>query len=594
MNFDPALCAYVVAGQTVRLGTPGATGGTSTAGPAPTLTVASSTDGAVTAATVTASGPGAATADLANARWRITPAAATYSSAQLFGAAATWKHTKTSTGSSAVTVYVPRLDGGADIQLDTTITYATAGVSGLFPKTTVNGGDTINVEAGFGFVIPATRTARLLQTAGPEVTSDPVIVDTRTVQFAANTGVALSKAITFPAAAGKGVGREYRWVIDMGSGHTVQSGPLPVWTLGDSASCKPQDLSTAPTSIAYPDVYTRPAAQTPQVTPAPGKTYADHVNAFVADWKALNLSAPVGGAWISFNDYFSNIYWVDLDDPAVPRYRFRQWDVWQWGYVQGGWYGTDSNASPFPRSKVAVDVPVPDNAAPSVGTDRSLCIVGLRNGAVERIWEMWLAQKMADSGWRAASIGVTTAADEWRHSRSYTVAAAGISALAYALRVTEAKAAVDYVRAERAAGRTPQDAEIVKRVPHALSINQPNPRSGQFSYPATYSDGGSGNPAVAWEGQLVYLRADAPIDAQKYPPLHHVIAVVGKHRGFRVTDRTSWNTSLIVEGDQSYGGGIWSTIRDPNESWKVTYPDDWFVIGRQYASKAAFDADTTT
>ena len=39
-------------------------------------------------------------------------------------------------------------------------------------------------------------------------------------------------------------------------------------------------------------------------------------------------------------------------------------------------------------------------------------------------------------------------------------------------------------------------------------------------------------------------------------PLHHAIRVVGKHRGYRVTDQTAWSTTMIVEGDQAYGGGV--------------------------------------
>lgn len=590
MDFDPRLAAYVTPGGDVARLAAVAAG----AGEAPTVAVQSVTVGKVTTATVAASGPNAAVADLTNARWRVTPGAATYDRQTLFGASATWKHTASSAGQSSVTVYVPRLDGGPDVQVDVVVVYPTASVSGLFPKTVARvGGETLRVEASAGFATSRSRLpARLIRTRSPGAPVEAVIVDSRTVDFPAGTGVALSASVVFPAASGVGAGYEYFWEVEVAAGHVVRSTVLPVWVLGSDPSCAPQSLSKAPVSLDYPGVYTRAAADAKQVTPASGRTYAEHVAKFVYDWKANNLSAPVGGAWLSFDDYNANIYWVDLDDPNIPRYTFRHWDVWQQGYVPAGWYGTAADAQPFPRSQVATGIPVPNNAAPSIGTDRSLCIVGLRGGKVERIWEMWLAQKLGDGGWQAASIGVTTAADEWRHSRTYTVAAAGVSALAYALRVAEAKSAVEYVRARRAAGQAVSDAEILARVPHALSINQPNPYVGQFSYPATYSDGGSTDTATAWEGQLVYLRQDADIAGKNFTPLQHVIAVVGKWRGFRVTDRTSWSTTMIVEGDQAYGGGIWSTLREANESWKVIYPDDWFVIGRQYASKAAFDADT--
>ena len=586
---DPALCAYIAPGGGVaRL----AGGGAATE--APTVTITTSTFGAVTDATLNLDGPTASVADLANARWRVTPNPAGYSSkTTLTGPVAVFKHDNGDGGTSEVSVKIPRLDGGPDIEASASVTRATRSVSGMLPRTTTRGNETLKVEAAFGFETARSGlTCRLVRTASPGIPTERTIIETRTVDFPAGTGVALTREITFPPATGLGAGYEFHWEVDVAPGQRVVSKSMPMWVLGDDPRCAPQSLDVAPDALNYPAIYTRKASDSGVVTPAPGRTYQQHLDKFYYDWRADNLSSPVGGAWLSFNDYNSNIYWVDLDDPTVPKHRVEHWDVWQMGYVYPGWYGEDPWASPYPRNHVAVDVPIPHNASPSVGTDRSLCIVGLRNGQVEKIWEMWLAIKMADATWQAANIAVTTAADDWRHSRSYTVAAVGISALAYALRVKEAKAAIDYIKARRAAGQPVLDSEIIARIPHALAINIPRPYVGKVSYPGTFTDGSSSDTAAMWEGQLVYLRSDIDVSSLNLSPLHHAIRVVGKHRGYRVTDQTAWSTTMIVEGDQAYGGGVWSAMLEPNESWKVIIPKDHFIIGKQYETKAAFDTDT--
>ena len=150
-----------------------------------------------------------------------------------------------------------------------------------------------------------------------------------------------------------------------------------------------------------------------------------------------------------------------------------------------------------------------------------------------------------------------------------------------------------YVRSERAAGRVPDEAKIIGFIPHAIGITQPNPGWTGPTWPATFSDG-QGTHLPAEEGQLVYIRADADIPAANLTPLKHVLAVVGKHRGFRVVDRTSWDSGICLEGDHVYGGGIWTNqILNAGESWAVKFPDSWWVLGKRYRSQAEFDADTT-
>lgn len=581
--FDPSQCTYVPprGGPPVPLVAGKAATPT---GPSPTIDFTTVTKGGISTVTSTVSGDNA---DTARIRWRITPAPTSYGKQTLNGPKAVFKNSGAKT---SITAVLPRTDGGPDVIVTKDVERSTKWAAGVHPIVATRGG-TVNVQAVFGFDDARSLPVRLVRTASPGVPSERTVVASRTVDFVAGKATVLSEPITFTQPSHKGHGFEYVWEVDVAPDHTLQSVARPVWVIG--AAAPPQVIDAAPDHVPYPAMFTRKASDSGVQVGTYGATYEQHRTQFINDWKSTHLGgAAPGGAWMSINDYNAAIYWVNLDDATVPRRTVQHYDFWEWGWTPPGFYGTDTTTSP-PRSKVAVDIPIPDNAMPAPGTDRSLQIVGLRNGVIETIWEMWIAERMADGNWRAAGIAKTTAADKWRHSSGYTVSASGLSFPLYALLIKEAKRATDYVRAERAAGRTPSDAKIVEYVPHALGIAQPNPGWTGPTWPATYSDG-RGTHLPAEEGQLVYIRGDADITAATLTPLKHVIAVVGKHRGLRVVDRTSWNTGLGIEGDHAYGGGIWTQqIMEPKEDWAVKFPDSWWVLGKRYRSQAEWDADTT-
>lgn len=559
-----------------------------------TVTLSAVTRERVTTVTATVEG---VAADVDATSWTVTPSPASYSSStRLTGRTAVFKN---SARTATITAAVPRRDGRPADTATLSIERVDGWQAGVFPRAFTRGGS-VKIEHPFRSDKTLSTTARLIRTASPGVPVERTVIETRPVTLPAGATTVISREETFtPPAGSAGHGYGYEWEVDVAPGVVQASGPLPVWVYGQDV--RDQRLEEAPATIDYPAIYTRHATDSGTLTPAHGKTYADHHAAFMRQWKAENLSAPIGGAWLSLQDYNSMLYWIDLDDPTIPTYQVQHWDQWEWGWTLTGWYGTDSWARPYPRERVAY-IPIPEHATPSAGTDRSLTIVGMRGGRVEVVWELWLAQRLPDGQWRAASIGRTTPTEHLRHSNSYTVAASGISALAYALRVREADAATAYVRAERAAGRRPDPNVILGHVPHALAINMPNPRAWpNWSWPATFSDGADPDPAAPWEGQLVYLRQDRDVDALNATPLKHVIYTVAQHRGMRITDKTSWSTTLIVEGDQTYGGREWRRILEPGESYALTDPpDDWFVLGKVYpasdndsAAQAAFNADTT-
>lgn len=584
MAFDPSLCTYVPprGGPPVPLAA--ATKPAPTGQP-PTLDFTAVTRGGITTITSTVSGDNA---DTAHMRWRVTPAPTSYGKQTLSGATAVYKNSDTK---ATVTATLPRTDGGPDVTVSKTFDRSTKWATGVHPIVATRGG-TVNVQAAFGFDDARTLRVRLVRTVSPGRPTERTILVDKNVDFPAGKAVVLSEPLTYTQPSGTGEGYEYQWEVAVAADHTLIS-RRPVWVVG--AAAPPQQIDAAPDHVTYPAMFTRKASDSGKQVGTYGATYDQHLTQFVNDWKATHLGgASPGGAWLSINDYNAAIYWVDLDDPSVPRRTVQHYDFWEWGWTPPGFYGTDATVKPAPRTKVAVDVPIPDNAMPAPGTDRSLQIVGLRNGVVDTIWEMWIAERMGDGQWRAAGIAKTNAADQWRHSSGYTVSASGLAFPLFALLIKEAKRAVEYVRAERAAGRVPDEAKIIGFIPHAIGIGQSNPGWTGPTWPATFSDG-RGTHLPAEEGQLAYIRADADIPAANLTPLKHVLAVVGKHRGFRVVDRTGWNTGIGLEGDHAYGGGIWTKqILNAGEDWAVKFPDSWWVLGKRYRSQAEWDADTTT
>ena len=576
---DKSRIAYRHNGHTVRLAAPRV--------PAP-LDLDVAMIGGRTYATITTNSTGVY--DLTATTWGADPPVGSYSQTRMTGPEAVYVPSGQST---RITARVPFLGGGFRSISTDVITGSVGYLPDVQMHTIVRGPIDVPIETQRGFTTARTCPARLWRTAtGTLGTSTPerTLIHEAQVTFPAGEAVKLTHPVPHPAATGYGAGYEYEWEVEVQEGHTISSRPLAIWVIGDAPECAPPDPDTVPT-FKVPDIYRRPATSYGQVTPPAGKTYQDCLNALQTQWKGTG-TANLPGAWINFNQYNMAAIFVDLDDPTVPRYDIEHLDFRNWGYTPPGWYGTDTNTEPWPRSNIARDVPIPHNARVSHGTDRSITIVGMRGGQIERIWEMWIAGRRADGTWTSETLGVTTPAERYQHSRAYTVTASGICHMTGSLMLGETKRAVDYIRTERAAGRTPSKSHIVSIIDHPLCVATPNPRDGVISYPATFTDGTNPDPATPAEGQMIYLRPDLDIDALGLTPLKYAIAVVMQARGCYVTDRTNWNTSLMVEGDITYTGAEWAQVRDPGEDWYIVYPDDAWVIGKVYPDQASFDADT--
>ena len=576
---DLSRVAYMRGGYTVRLGAPRA--------PAPLDLHVEMVSGRTYA---TVSGD-PAVYNLQGTTWGAAPATGSYSKTVMTGAEAVYVPSGQAT---TLTARVPLVSGGTRAVSTDVITGSVGYLPDVQMHAIVRGPITIPIETQHGFTTARTIPARLYRTArGTLGTSAPerTLIHEQQVTFPAGQPVKVSHPVAHAAASGHGTGYEYVWELTVDEGHTITSRTIPIWVIGDAPECAPPDPASVPV-MQVPDIYKRPAGSYGQVTPPAGKTYADCLASFLRQWKGSETGANLAGAWLNFNQYNMALCVVDLDDPTVPRYDVVHADLRNWGYTPSGWYGTDTNTEPWPRSNIARGVPIPHYARVAHGTDRSITIVGLRGGQVEKVWEMWIASRLADGTWRSETLGTTTIAERFQHSSGYTVTASGICHMAGAITLSEMTRAVGYVRAERAAGRTPDHNVIVSHVNKPLCVAMPEPRGAVISYPATFTDGSHSDPTVPAEGQLFYLRQNLDINTLNLTAFKYVLAVVLQRRGCFVTDRTNWNTSFMVEGDITYTGTEWTALLDPGESWTVAFPDDAWVIGKIYSDKASFDADT--
>ena len=576
---DRSRIAYRVGGHTVRLASPRVA--------SPLFLVVEVRAGRVYA-TVTGDDD---VYDLAGASWGAQPPVGAYARTVMSGSQAVFVPSGQAT---TITARVPVAAGGTRTVSTDVLLGSVGNVPDVQMHTTARGPATVPIEAQFGFREYTEGVARLYRTAtgvpGRSTPERSLIHETEAV-FPAGQGVRLSHPVTFPAVVGVGAGYEFEWEVALSGGHAITSRMIPLWVIGDAPECAPPDPATVP-ALEVPDIFKRPASSYGQVTPPAGRTYADCVASFLRQWKGAETGANLPGGWLNFDRYNMALCVVDLDDGTVPRHDIVHTDDRNWGYTPPGWYGTDSGAVPWPRENVARAVPIPHYARPAHGTDRSLTIVGMRGDQIERVWELWLATRRADGAWRAETVGTTTIGERYQHSAGYTVTASGICQVAGAITLSEMTRAVGYVRAERAAGRTPDHNVIVSHVNKPLCVAMPEPRGAVISYPATFTDGSHSDPTVPAEGQLFHLRQNLDINTPNLTAFKYVLAVVLQRRGCFVTDRTNWNTSFMVEGDITYTGTEWTALLDPGESWTVAFPDDAWVIGKIYSDKASFDADT--
>ena len=221
------------------------------------------------------------------------------------------------------------------------------------------------------------------------------------------------------------------------------------------------------------------------------------------------------GPWLGAKQGTTPIYEVPADQPPV-RVELENGDA------------------PARRSlsRALSAVPIPRHARPAPGNDAHLTIW---QPSKDRLWELFQARRDADGRWTArwgGAIRDVSDSPGYYSERAWPGATTYWGATATSLPI--------------AAGRI-RPAELrAKRIDHALGLNLPEIRAGEFAWPAQRSDGENTEPAAIPEGARFRLPADLDVDSLDLPPVVAMIARAAQRYGLVVQDRST-TVSLYAE-----------------------------------------------
>lgn len=212
------------------------------------------------------------------------------------------------------------------------------------------------------------------------------------------------------------------------------------------------------------------------------------------------------GGVASFNVYqYNNSYYVA--EPGTPLVDVSFNDCQDKGYVPEGLLGSDGQFT---------QVPIPEGAVPSPGTDMALSIY---SPETDQLWEFWITEQAADGSWSACWGGriddVSTSPGHFEGSFGAT--ATGLSSTAGMVRLADVRAG---------------------RIEHAMSLAIPNPRVyTEYSWPAQRSDGWDTDADAVPEGTRLRLDPSLDVAALELHPLAEMIALAAQEYGFIVVDK---------------------------------------------------------
>lgn len=238
------------------------------------------------------------------------------------------------------------------------------------------------------------------------------------------------------------------------------------------------------------------------------------LNGLVADTAARRT-----GPWINTNEYSTPIYTVPANQATV--------------------HVTLDNDDPELQAAFHA-VPIPPKAQPAAGTDHHMVVY---QPSRDRMWEFWLAERRP-GGWHARWGGAIQrvsqnpgyfTADAWPGAKSHWGAtASSLPLLAGLIRTSEARAG---------------------KINHALALNLPQIRAGQYTYPAQRTDGNATGPSTIPEGAHFRLDPRLNLKALHLPPLTKAIAQAAQTYGVIVRDKSG---TVTFEGEDPTPTG-----RDP-------------------------------
>lgn len=176
-------------------------------------------------------------------------------------------------------------------------------------------------------------------------------------------------------------------------------------------------------------------------------------------------------------------------------------------------------------------VPMPRNAKPAPGADGHLTVW---QPSTDRLWEFFKARREGSTwhaDWGGAIRNVSKSPGYYTKS-AWPGATRSWGATATSLPIVGGTMLLDELKRGR--------------VDHALALNLPAPRSGEFAWPAQRSDG-TGPPTALPEGARIRLDPAVNIDDLGLPKLGRTIARAAQRYGMVVRDQTGHGMSLWAE-----------------------------------------------
>ena len=225
----------------------------------------------------------------------------------------------------------------------------------------------------------------------------------------------------------------------------------------------------------------------------------------------------------SFNQQWRDNYGtvgINTDDFSIPIYRVPAGQA-----TVAVAIAPDCNSDAGLLEQIGA-VPIPANAQPANGTDRSLVIW---QPSTDTEWELWTAQRADDGSWSACWGGriENVSVAQGVFPFPYGVAASGMSYLAGAIKASELHAG---------------------RIDHTLAVNVVHATKGTQVAPANRTDGDSTDPDAIPEGTR--FRLDPSIDVTKLglPAGGVTIARALQEYGMYVTDKSG---AVVLTGESS-------------------------------------------
>ncbi|PIE26542.1 MAG: hypothetical protein CSA58_08945 [Micrococcales bacterium] len=223
----------------------------------------------------------------------------------------------------------------------------------------------------------------------------------------------------------------------------------------------------------------------------------------------------------AFNAYqYSGSYWVADADTPLTTVEFD--DCQGKGHTPAGL---------FDGPKMFVDVPIPPQATPAVGTDQHLSVWSPSRDA---LWEFWVTTKTG-SGWKACWGGRidNVSKNRGQYPGDFGAAASGLSIAGSMITQEEARSG---------------------RIDHAMGLNLVAPAKwDRISYPATRSDGFSDSSNAIPEGARLRLDPSVNVDQLGLTPIGTAVAKAAQRYGFIVTDKAG-SVSVVAEGSPQAEG----------------------------------------